>query len=110
MMKRTKFTGHQHKRTQALAISKAVKDAVFERDLQRCVWCGSSAGLPEAHFISRAQSGLGIEENVVTLCRPCHDLYDHSGRRQEIRNFLALYLATCYIGWDESKLVYKKEF
>ena len=67
-----------HKRTKALAISKAVKDAVWERDGHERVICGNRAAAPEAHYISRAQSGLGIEENIVTLCRNRHDKYDNS--------------------------------
>lgn len=30
--------------------------------------CGSSYAMPNAHYIARAQGGLGIEENIVTLC------------------------------------------
>ena len=57
-----------HKRTKLLDISKAVKDKVWERDGHRCILCESIFAMPNAHYISRAQGGLGIPENVVTLC------------------------------------------
>ena len=94
-------------RTKALEISKAVKARVYERDGGCCVLCGKP-GIPEAHFISRGQSGLGIEQNVITLCRDCHRRYDQTIERQEIREILAEYLQSKYPDWDESKLIYKK--
>lgn len=97
-----------HKRTKALAISKAVKSAVYARDGGCCVLCGSPYGLPEAHYISRAHSGLGVEQNIVTLCRDCHRRYDQSSERAEIREELREYLKKKYPDWDESKLVYDK--
>lgn len=97
-----------HKRTKALAISKAVKAAVYARDGGCCVLCGSPYGLPVCHYISRAQSGLGIEENIVTLCADCHREYDQGYNRQEIREELRAYLERHYPDWDESKLIYNK--
>ena len=97
-----------HKRTKALAISKAVKAAVYARDGGCCVLCGSPRGLPCCHYLSRAQGGLGIEENIVTLCDNCHREYDQGYHRQEIRAELREYLKKQYPDWDESKLVYDK--
>lgn len=97
-----------HKRTKALAISKAVKAAVYARDGGCCVLCGSPYGIPNAHYISRAQSGLGIEENIVTLCDNCHREYDQGYHRQEIREELREYLKKQYPDWDESKLAHDK--
>lgn len=96
------------RRTKALQIPKRVKDAVYERDGGRCIWCGSAEGLPEAHFISRAQGGLGIEENVMTLCRSCHRRYDQTADRKDMRVFFRCYLQCKYQDWDEERLVYRK--
>lgn len=96
------------KRTKGLRITPSVKDAVFARDGRRCVLCYSWMGSPCAHYISRAQGGLGIEENIVTLCPECHRAYDQSTDRAEIREELRRYLKSKYKDWDESKLVYKK--
>lgn len=97
-----------NKRTKALAISPTVKRHVYERDGGRCVLCGSIYGLPNAHYIGRGQSGLGIEKNVVTLCAACHHAYDHTAEREEIRAELRAYLMGKYPDWDESELIYEK--
>ena len=72
--------------------------------------------MPNAHYISRAKGGLGIEENIVTLCTEltvnnCHRRYD-SGTKEEREKIGAIikdYLQSKYPNWDESKLTYKKE-
>lgn len=98
------------RRTRALAISRKVKKAVYERDGGMCVWCGRP-GLPEAHFISRSHSGLGIEENILTLCRPHHDDFDRGNieLRKCMRKYFAEYLKSKYPNWDINSLTYKKE-
>ena len=53
--------------------------------------------------------GLGIEQNVVTLCMKCHNDYDNGNYRKELGNYIAKYLKMVYgATWDESKLVYNK--
>ena len=97
-----------HKRAKALSISKSVKDAVWKRDGGCCVLCGSPRSQPNAHYISRAQGGLGIERNIVTLCLNCHRRYDQTADRAEIRLDLREYLKSKHPGWDESQLIYQK--
>lgn len=97
-----------NRRTKALAITPRVKAAVFERDGGLCVFC-SRPGLPEAHYIPRSQGGLGIKENVVTVCRECHDLLDNSTKRRGMLRFLRRYLNAIYPGFPDSSRVYKKE-
>ena len=97
------------KRTKSLEIPKAVKEKVYERDGECCVLCGGM-GMPNAHFIARSQGGLGIEENILTLCFKCHREYDQSPNRKEIREHLRDYLKSKYPNWDEEKLIYKKEY
>ena len=70
-----------NKRTKALSIPQKVKDAVWQRDHHRSILCGSTQAMPNAHVVSRAQSGRGIETNVVTLCPKCHRLVDQSHHR-----------------------------
>lgn len=96
------------RRTKALEISRETKAKVYERDGGCCVWCGSPAGQPNAHFIARSQSGLGIEENILTLCWPCHLDYDQSRSRPRMREFFRDYLKSKYPNWDENKLYYNK--
>lgn len=95
-----------HKRTKALAISPEVKQKVFERD-GCCIICGAQ-GQPNAHYISRAQGGLGIEQNIVTLCPECHMQYDQSANRESLRKEIAEYLQARYPDWNEIDLTYSK--
>ena len=96
------------KRTKACDITKGVKDRVWERDNQRCIRCGTNRAMPNAHFIPRSKGGLGVEENIVTLCLACHEAYDHTTERKAIGYFIEEYLKEKYPEWDKSKLIYNK--
>lgn len=72
---------YKSKRSKETDISKAVKDIVWERDEHMCIFCGSPYARPEAHVIPRSKGGLGIEKNIITVCRRCHDLLDQSSKR-----------------------------
>lgn len=99
------------KRAKALSIPRTVKARVWEWDEHRCIYCGSAYAFPEAHVVPRSRGGLGIEENIVTLCRLCHDAYDNgtSTMRQEIGAYLREYLKNLYPDLDEEKVIYRKE-
>ena len=100
------------KRAQALAIPDDVKEKVWWRDYRQCVYCGRSGAyvFPDAHYIPRSKGGLGIEQNILTLCRVCHDRYDNGDKFERLMMKLRFkeYLSTIYPDWDESKLIYKK--
>lgn len=93
------------KRARACAIPKAVKVRVYERDGGLCIFCGRP-GLPEAHVISRAHGGLGIEQNIVTACRVCHDRMDNSTERRVYVEYANRYLERIY--GDLGERVYRK--
>lgn len=101
----------KHKRTKACDIPSKVKAEVWERDNHACVLCGSHAAAPNAHYISRAHGGLGIPENIVTLCTEfgngCHHAYD-GNLREEIKPQIRIYLMEQYSDWNEDKLIYRK--
>lgn len=96
-----------HKRTKACAISKKTKQEVFKRDNERCIFCGAP-GLPEAHVVPRSHGGLGIPQNIVTACRPCHDKMDNSLMRQQMLQKAAEHLKRFYSDWNEKDLIYDK--
>lgn len=100
-----------NKRTKALAIPKEVKERVRERDGGCCVWCGSPQAAPNAHFIARSQGGLGIEENILTLCFDHHREFDQGskGQRAWMKIYFRGYLKARYPDWDEYKLIYRRE-
>lgn len=95
------------KRSKACAISKAVKEAVYKRDKGRCIVCNKQ-GIPNAHYIRRSQGGLGIEENVVTLCMRCHSAFDDGNMRHTIGAVILDYLKYRYPNWIKDKVIYKK--
>lgn len=97
------------KRTKATSISQKVAQAVWLRDAGGCVLCGKQ-GSPTAHFIARSQSGLGVEQNIVTLCDRCHYRYDQTTAREQIKEILRGYLKSKYADWDEKKLIYKNDW
>lgn len=104
--------------TKARDFSRSVKLRIADRDSfdghPCCVSCGRPApverpwGWSNAHYISRAQGGLGIEENGLTLCPDCHRKYDQTTNRERMRAYFRSYLSDHYPGWDEGKLYYRK--
>ena len=107
-----------HTRTKALGITIRVKEEVADRDSfdghPCCILCGLPApvnnrlAFSNAHYISRAQGGLGVEENILTLCPDCHRRYDQTTDRAMLKPFFGRYLKEHYPDWDERNLVYKK--
>ena len=99
---------YKSKRAKATDISSSVRAIVAERDKGICVVCGGY-GVPNVHYISRAQGGLGIPENIVTACLECHHEYDNGSKREEIKETIKQYLQTKYgESWNEESLVYNK--
>ena len=96
-----------NKRTKALMIPATVKAKVWARD-KCCVFCGSPYAAPVAHYIARSHGGLGIEENILTLCGECHRRYDQTTKRREMKEFFREYLKSKYPEWDEKNLIYRR--
>lgn len=91
-----------HKRTKACDIPQKVKEIVWERDNHQCVVCGSTNAFPNAHILSRAKGGKGVETNIVTLCgyagNDCHRRYDNGTKEEHemIDNIIARYMKGIY--------------
>lgn len=105
----------QSKRTKALAINTQTKLKVYERDKHHCVWCGRWVTESNAccHYIARSQGGLGIEQNILTLCNECHARYDNGAEwgeniREKMKAVFKEYLQSKYDDWNERELIYKK--
>ena len=104
------------RRSKACDIPQKVKDIVWERDNGRCVVCGNRYNvMPNAHFISRANGGLGLEQNIVTLCtnlteNKCHYKFDNgsAAEKEKIGNQIENYLKSKYPDWSKENLIYKK--
>ena len=98
------------KRTRACEITKQVRQEVAIRDNGKCIICGKvvPVSCSNAHYIKRSQGGLGIPENIVTLCPQCHYEEDFGQNTQEYEQKVKEYLQSKYKDWSEEDLIYKK--
>lgn len=96
------------KRSRACDISPKARNEVLRRDGVRCIICGERHNLQIAHYISRARLGLGIPENLVTLCHYHHFNYDNGKGHSEIKKFIEEYLKAHYPDWENKNLFYRK--
>lgn len=66
--------------------------------------------LVQMHIIKKeVNGGLGIEENIVTLCPECHYQEDHGLNTQLYEDYIENYLKGIYgANWNKEKLIYKK--
>lgn len=98
----------RHKMTNACDISPKVRKKVEERDEGVCIVCGHNNGIANAHYIRRSRGGLGIEQNIGTLCPKCHHEYDNGGKEKEHGEVFKEYLINHYPDWNEEDLIYNK--
>ena len=96
------------RRAKATDIPQNVKETVWERDGHRCLICGSPQAMPNAHIVSRAQGGLGVEQNIVTLCRECHHRMDNSQARKVYLARCIEYIKMHYPDWTDESVTYDK--
>lgn len=107
------------KMSKATKIPKEVRDKVYVRDNRRCIVCGKyiphdeetdtyRGGGPFAHYIRRSQGGLGIEENIVTLCNECHHDFDNGFKREPIGAWISEYLGERYPDFPDEKRKFDK--
>lgn len=96
------------KRTKACEITPEVRRAVEKRDGGCCIFCGNPHARGEAHFIARSHGGLGIEQNILTVCRPCHHEMDNGKNRAYYTATAECYLRDIYPDWNIEDLIYKK--
>lgn len=98
-------------RSKACDIKPEVRQKVFERENYCCALCGEfirDYGGQAAHFISRKNGGLGIEENLIALCWKCHHRLDQTTERKNLLAFVKAYLDQKYPDFSDDKRVYKK--
>lgn len=99
------------KRSKACEISQKVKETVWNRDEHKCIYCGRyvTKTYANAHYIKRSSGGLGIEENIVTLCPECHFQEDHGFNTKLYESYIENYLKCIYgTSWSKEKVIYKK--
>lgn len=57
------------------------RQAVFERDGHKCVYCGSTENLAADHVVPLIQGGSSELDNLATACKSCNS--SKSGRTPE---------------------------
>lgn len=97
-------------RTKKTNIQTKTKRIVFDRDNGCCILCGDPVyeGLANAHIVPRSKGGLGIEQNIVTLCPECHRAFDQSVKRKEIESQIIEYITSIYPNWSKNDMIYRK--
>ncbi len=50
----------------------SLRQQILRRDGWRCQSCGAMSNLEVHHREFRSRSGADAEENLITLCAPCH--------------------------------------
>lgn len=96
------------RRSKATDISAKVKAIVWRRDGERCIFCGRTQAMPNAHYIPRSKGVLGIEQNIVTACITCHFEMDQTSYRHEYLERAKKHLQMKYPLWNEEDLYYRK--
>ena len=96
------------KRSKMTDIPLKVKKEVWQRDKQRCVFCGNPQAMPNAHVIPRSKGGLGVARNVITLCMGCHIKMDNSVARRSLIDKANRYLDSIYGKRDLEDLIYDR--
>ena len=66
-----------------MKLNKKVRQAVLERDNGRCQRCGNIA-VDEHHILYKSLGGDEKEENLICLCRSCHDQAHANGKEMFI--------------------------
>ena len=98
-------------RTKATDITPKVRAIAMRRDNHRCIYCGTTYMLQLAHvFVNRSHSGLGVEQNLVTLCIEHHMSLDNGKieKSKPIRDVAEFYLRHHYGEIDIESLKFRK--
>lgn len=96
-----------NKRTKATSIDSITREIVYGRD-KHCIFCGTTYGITLAHYLSRANGGRGIEQNLACVCLECHRKLDQSTQRKVMLERFEKYLRSQYENWNVNDLKYRK--
>lgn len=72
-----------------------------------CILCGKP-GFPNAHIIRRSQGGMGVKENIISLCGRCHYALDEGKNRANLMEKVLDYIKSFYPDWTPESVTYKK--
>ena len=108
------------KRTKALQFDACTRQIIKERD-RYCIFCRIGYHMDSTnalayqiqqimHIVPRSQGGLGVEQNGVLGCQHHHSMLDNGndGCREEMMQYIEMYMKDKYPGWNRELLIYKK--
>jgi 5-methylcytosine-specific restriction endonuclease McrA len=98
-------------RTKATSVNPKVRETILERDNNQCVSCGSRSNLTMAHvFVNRSHGGMGVKENLATLCIKCHHELDNGKKHEQDyqRAAVQFYMIEKYGMPELKKITYNK--
>jgi ATP-dependent DNA helicase RecQ len=61
----------------------SLRQQILRRDGWRCQSCGTMSNLEVHHQQFRSHTGHACEENLITLCTPCHATAHRRGNRTD---------------------------
>lgn len=109
------------KRTKACEFTTKEREAIYERDGMRCIFCAAGYRMDEIspydtgiletmHYIPRSKGGLGTRKNAALGCKGHHVMFDNGskGYRAEMQDIFREYLQSNYTDWNETDLIYDK--
>lgn len=74
--------------------AKRIRNMVHERDGNACILCGWTLGVDCHHVIFRSAGGEDTAENMVCLCRKCHQIYAHGKKQKAFQKLFLEYLSS----------------
>ena len=90
-------------------ISDATRYRIYERDGNRCVYCGTAKGprFTLDHLLPRCLGGTNAVTNLVSACASCNGSRQHKSLRQWFRELRRRGIDTSKIGRRIRRLVKK---
>ena len=112
-LKQTPFTNKQGSQSKKTSFSSVTKDIIWKRDGKCCINCGLPVTVyyANSHYVPRCKGGLGIPENGMTHCQPCHDLWgkNNNGKDNGMDEKAKTHLRSKHDNWDSIELQYGSE-
>jgi 5-methylcytosine-specific restriction endonuclease McrA len=62
-----------------MPLTKWLRKECFDRDDWACRHCNNRNGIDPHHIIPRGRGGKDLLENLICICRTCHNAF-HDGR------------------------------
>lgn len=79
-----------------MAVGKAKRLRVYERDGHQCVSCSRTDNLTIDHIWPKSLGGTDVEKNLQTLCRNCNT---QKGSKVTVHSARVIHRRDCHPSW-----------